>query len=300
MPHHRYHYLQRVIESEHITFKKETMSISIPPLPTREISPSDRAQCRGCNKKIAYGITRVKEDYPHERYPMYYHEGCCSPDTVAALEESEANHPEDIRKKLYFLINPQETDKQQNLAMSVFLNSMQEKLSGCRYALSVFHGGKQEDYIKFKLLKSIAYKLPTSKKELVDAGIDPPVVKQYGDEILKFMASWIKEKEKEYNREDPVLAILRSCTAVGPMVPQLYPQLYPIQPVGPIIAAQDDARLRDERSTKRRKTDDSTEQEQNNEDDASAVAITETLTNDDAVARRVKEAEQNGSVLTVE
>lgn len=257
------------------------MSIPVPPLPTREQSPSDRAECKGCYKKIAFGITRVKEHW--SRYPMYYHEGCCTADTVAAMQESEADHPEDIRKKLHFLINPDETVKQQNFAMSVFLNSMQGKLSSVRYALSMLHGGKQEEYIKWNLLKTIAYKLPTSKKELLDAGIDPPVVKKHGDSILGFVTDLIKGKEGEMNREDPALAYLRS----------LMPPVAPME-------AQPDAGLRDEPSAKKRKTDDVTQLDQNNEDDLSTAAVTETLTNEEAVARRVKEAEQNGNIFAVE
>jgi hypothetical protein len=253
------------------------MSIRVPPLPTREKSPSDRATCGGCYKKIAYGITRVKEHSDY--YPTYYHEGCCSQDMVAEMQESEADHPADIRKKLHFLINPDETVKQQNFAISVFLNSMQGTLSSMRYAFTVFNGGKQEDYIKWKLLKTVAYTLPASKKELVEAGIDPAVVKKHGDTILSFIANSIKEKEEEMTREDPTLAYMRSL----------------FQPVGPPMAAQ-----ADERSTKRRKTDDATQLDQNNEGDTSTVTITETLTNDEAVARRVKKAEHNGNVLAVE
>jgi hypothetical protein len=198
---------------------------------------------------------------------------------VAEMQESEADHPADIRKKLHFLINPDETVKQQNFAISVFLNSMQGTLSSMRYAFTVFNGGKQEDYIKWKLLKTVAYTLPASKKELVEAGIDPAVVKKHGDTILSFIANSIKEKEEEMTREDPTLAYMRSL----------------FQPVGPPMAAQ-----ADERSTKRRKTDDATQLDQNNEGDTSTVTITETLTNDEAVARRVKKAEHNGNVLAVE
>jgi hypothetical protein len=169
--------------------------------------------------------------------------------------------------------------------MSVFLNSMEGTLSSGRYALTVCYGGKQEDYIKWKLLKTVASKLPTSKKELVEAGIDPPVVKKHGDQILKFIAASIKAKEKEMTpREDPALAYLKSLS----------------QREGPRMPVQGDARLRDERSTKRRKTDDATQLDQNNECDTSTVTITETLTNDEAVARRVKKAKQNGNVLAVE
>jgi hypothetical protein len=96
--------LQKEIRKQ--TFPKETMSIRVPPLPTREISPSNRAECKGCYKKIASGIMRVKEDLPHNRFPCYYHEGCCPPDTVAVMEESEAEYPEDIRKKASFSHQP--------------------------------------------------------------------------------------------------------------------------------------------------------------------------------------------------
>jgi hypothetical protein len=202
--------------------------------------------------KIAYGVTRVKEHWL--RHPIYYHEGCCPPDTVAAMQESEADHPEHIRKKLHFLINPDETVKQQNVAMSVFLNSMQHALSSVRYALTVYYGGKQEDYIKWKLLKTVAYALPTSKKELVKAGIDRPIAKKHGNKILTYIANSIKGEEEDVTREDPALvAYLISLE----------------QPVGSAMVAQVDARLRDERSTKRRKTDDVTQPDQNNKSDTS-------------------------------
>jgi hypothetical protein len=240
------------------------MSIRVPPLPTREKSPSDRAKCGGCCKKIAFGITRVKVVKVHSsNHARYYHEGCCPPDTVAAMQESEADHPEDIRQKLHFLIDPDETVKQQNLAMSVYLNSMQDTLSSARYALTLFHGGEQEDYIKWKLLKTVAYMLPTSTKELLEVGMDPPVVKKHGDQILQFIAESIKEKEEEMTRADPALAYLRSL----------------LQPVGPSMAPQADGRLRDERSTKRLKTDGATQFFEHDE------GITDTLTREEAIAR---------------
>jgi hypothetical protein len=166
------------------------------------------------------------------RHPIYYHEGCCSPDTVAAMQESEADHPADIRQKLHFLIDPDETAKQENFVISVFLNSLQDRLSCGRYALTVCYGGKQEDYIKWKLLKTVAYTLPTSKKELVEAGIDPRIVKKYGDHILSVVADSIKGKEEKKTREDPALNHLKSR----------------MQTVGPPMAAQADARLSDKRT----------------------------------------------------
>jgi hypothetical protein len=126
--------------------------------------------------------------------------------------------------------------------------------------------------------------------------MDPPVVKKHGDEILTVITDLIKGKEKEIvkTRENPALAYMRSLMPpVGPMAAQA------LQPVGQ-IAAQTDTRLRDERSPKRSKVDDATQLDKNNEDDASTVVITETLTNDDAVAKRVEEVEQNGSMLAVE
>lgn len=176
--------------------------------PKLECSPSRRARCQVCERRIPKGVLRVgtvsvwKGSIHHNQY---YHPECCPDDLKKSL------FPDDCPKQdsgKFWDDKRDEMDKfqmQRQHTIEVERRELRQSLRKLRLKLHEEQGAKDGPalIISLSTIDNIVYSQPTTKTALLNVrGIGKQMLELYGRALLKEVRAYVSNQEMSENEEE--------------------------------------------------------------------------------------------------